>query len=120
MRTIRVLVLIFMLSVCAAAVSGGSLDGPTQTIEIHAHRFAFVPSEITIKKGETVRVRLISDDVTHSLVIKDLEINQPVSKSHPVEFTLAPTKAGDFQGRCGHYCGSGHGMMVFTVHATGD
>ena len=27
---------------------------PTNTIEIHAHRFAFTPAEIDLKKGETV------------------------------------------------------------------
>ena len=119
MIAIRALFLILILGACAAAVSGDSPDGTIQTIDIHAHRFAFVPSEITVKKGETVRVRLVSDDVPHSLVIKDLGINQPVSKSHPVEFTLAPAQAGDFHGKCGRYCGSGHSMMVFTVHVTG-
>ena len=87
-------------------------------IEIHAHRFAFEPSEITLKKGEPVTLRLISDDVPHSLRVPDLKINQEVSKNHPAEVTITPASAGDFKGECGRFCGSGHGKMKFTVHVT--
>ena len=87
-----------------------------RVIEIHARRFSFTPSEITIRKGELVRIKLISYDVTHSLVIPGLHVNQEVKKGHPVEFTLSSDTAGDFQGKCGHFCGSGHGLMTFTVH----
>ena len=98
----------------------GSLNATAQesprTIEIHAKRFAFTPSEITLKPGETVTLHLISDDVTHSLLIPDLKINQEVTKGHPVDVKVTPTSVGDFRGKCGRFCGSGHGSMVFTVH----
>jgi cytochrome c oxidase subunit II len=94
-------------------------DG-NRTIEIHAHRYAFTPSEITVKKGETVKLELFSDDVTHSLLIKDLGINQLITKGKPAEVTLTPQKTGDFHGQCGHFCGSGHGKMTFVLHVTGD
>jgi cytochrome c oxidase subunit II len=86
------------------------------TIEIHAHRFSFTPAEITLKKGETVKLRLISDDVAHSLVVPGLKINAPMVKSHPTEITVTPDSTGDFKGQCGKFCGSGHGSMLFTVH----
>lgn len=89
---------------------------PVRTIEIHAHRFSFVPSEITLKPGETVKLRLISDDVPHSLLVPGLKINQEVSKGHPAEVTVTPSSAGDFPGKCGRFCGSGHGSMIFMVH----
>jgi cytochrome c oxidase subunit II len=87
-------------------------------IEVHAKRFSFVPAEITVKKGETVKLHLVSDDVPHSLLIKDLGVNQEVSKGHPADITFTPNSAGDFHGKCGRFCGSGHGSMVFTVHVT--
>lgn len=87
-----------------------------RSIEIRAKRFSFTPSEITIRKGEPVRIKLISDDVTHSLAIPSLHVNQEVKKGNPAEFTLSSDKDGDFQGKCGHFCGSGHGHMTFTVH----
>src|ERR1700754_3768334 len=76
-----------------------------QTIEIHAHRFSFEPSEITLKRNETVQLRLISDDVTHALLVPDLGINQEIKKGKPVEITVTPTTEGDFHGQCGHFCG---------------
>ena len=91
---------------------------PTRTIEIHARQFAFVPTEITLKKGETVKLVLISDDVPHSLLIPDLGVNAPMIKDKQTDVLLTPTKTGDFSGVCGKFCGRGHGSMLFKVHAT--
>jgi cytochrome c oxidase subunit 2 len=92
--------------------------GQQKTIEIHAKRFAFSPAEITVKKGETVTLSLISDDVAHSLLIEGLHVNAAVSKGHPSQVTITPDKTGDFPGRCGKFCGVGHGEMRFVVHVT--
>ncbi len=107
----------------ALALLGGTGIAPTgsaqetgKTIEIHAKRFAFQPAEITLQKGETVTLRLFSDDVPHSLVIKDLGVNREVSKGKEEDVTVTPDKAGDFRGKCGRFCGSGHGSMSLTVH----
>jgi cytochrome c oxidase subunit 2 len=89
-------------------------------IEVHAKRFSFVPAEITVKKGQTVKLHLVSDDVPHSLVIKDLGVNQSVSKDHPADVTFTANDVGDFHGQCGRFCGSGHGSMIFTVHVKPD
>jgi cytochrome c oxidase subunit 2 len=35
---------------------------------------------------------------------------------HVTEVKLTPGTVGDFKGKCGHFCGSGHGSMVFTIH----
>ena len=109
-RTILTLCLFFPM---AAAVRA---QAPSSTIEIHAHRYAFTPSEITLKPNETVKLKLISDDVTHSLLIPGLNINKEVAKGHPVEIDVTPTSVGDFRGQCGRFCGSGHGSMLFVVH----
>ena len=92
----------------------------TRTIEIHAKRYAFSPAEITVKKGEAVKLVLTSDDVTHSLVIADLNVRETMKRGQTTEVTIAPAKAGDFRGKCGHFCGSGHGSMIFTVHVTNN
>jgi len=86
------------------------------TIEIHARRYALSPSEITLEKGEAVKLRMFSDDVPHSLLIPDLKINETITKAHPDEVTVTPSNSGDFRGECGRFCGSGHGSMLFTVH----
>jgi len=85
-------------------------------IEIHAHRFSFTPAEITIEKGETVNLALTSDDVPHSLLVESLHINAPMTKGHVTEVKLTPETVGDFKGKCGRFCGSGHGSMIFLIH----
>lgn len=112
--------LITLGAVCLACLGSAAAQEPGRTIEIHIHRYEFSPSEITVKQGETVRLKLISDHVPHSLLIKELDINQTVTKGKPAEVTLTPKQAGDFHGQCGRFCGSGHGTMHIDVHVTGN
>jgi len=109
-------ILLFVLLV--AGGNAASAQDAGQKIEIHAKRFNFEPAEITIKKGETVTLELTSEDVPHSLVIKDLNVNAPITKGHVTDVKVTPTNAGTFAGRCGRFCGSGHGSMKFVVHVT--
>ena len=106
---------------CAVFIQGVSAavaQDAARSIEIHAKRFSFSPAEITLNKGETVKLVLTSDDVTHSLVIPDLHVNALASKDHSAEVTITPEKVGDFKGKCGHFCGKGHGSMTFVAHVT--
>jgi cytochrome c oxidase subunit 2 len=106
----------FILLLAFSGTGNGRAQTSTQKLEIHAQRFSFVPAEITIKKGETVTLALTSDDVPHSLVIQELHVNGAMTKGHVTEVTLTPDTAGDFKGKCGRFCGSGHGSMLFVVH----
>src|SRR6202045_3387116 len=76
-----------------------------RTIEVHAHRYAFEPSQISVNAGETVRLRLISDDVPHSLLVKQLNIDLTTTKSKPGEIEFKADTPGDYAGRCGRFCG---------------
>ena len=109
-RLMLTAILLLAIAHNCMAQDGGS------AIEVHVHRFSFQPAEITAHKGEPVTVKLVSDDVTHSLVIKGLGVNQTVTKDHPAEIKFIPENAGDFRGQCGRFCGNGHGSMFFTVH----
>lgn len=91
-------------------------ESAPRRIEIHARRFSFQPAEITLKKGETVTLALTSDDVAHSLLIEGLHVNGAMTKGHVTEVTITPAAVGDFRGRCGRFCGSGHGSMTFVAH----
>lgn len=110
---------VFPALIACFFVGGSSLiaaaQEPTRTIEVHAKRFAFTPSEINLKPGETVTLHLVSDDVAHSLLISELKVNQEVTKGHPVDVKVTTTRTGDFRGKCGRFCGSGHGSMTFVV-----
>jgi len=97
------------------AMSAFAQSSPRR-IEIHARRFSFTPAEITVEKAEPVTLALTSDDVPHSLLIEGLQVNSTMTKGHVTEVTITPEAVGDFKGRCGRFCGSGHGSMLFMVH----
>jgi cytochrome c oxidase subunit II len=106
------------LLICAVALAPLAADQAPQTISITAERFHFTPNEITVKKGEPVVLEIQSKDVTHGLLIKDLGVRQDVKKGQNSEITFTPQTVGTFEGKCAHFCGSGHGSMKFTVHVT--
>ena len=98
--------------------AAGQQTDVSRTIEVHAKRFAFSPSEITVRRNERIDIHLISEDVTHALFVPDLGIKQEVSKGHPEDVVITPQSTGDFQGQCARFCGAGHGTMKFTIHVT--
>jgi cytochrome c oxidase subunit 2 len=89
-------------------------DGP-RVIEITAKRFAFSPNQITLKKGETVKLRLFSEDVTHGFFMRALKIDEDIEPSKPTDITLTPQTAGTFTTICDHFCGANHGNMNMTI-----
>jgi cytochrome c oxidase subunit 2 len=107
------------LAMCSLALSGFSPapDAP-QRIEVSVKRFAYTPAEITLKKGEPVVLVLTTEDVTHGLKFKELNLNTKIEKGKPSELAFTPDKVGDFVGHCSVFCGSGHGSMTLTLHVT--
>ena len=118
MKRVCISATLFICSVFVQGPPAATAQEAARTIEVHAKRFSFSPAEITLKKGETVKLVVTSDDVTHSLVIPDLHVDVPTTQGHPGEATITPDKSGDFKGKCGHVCGIGHGSMKFVVHVT--
>lgn len=103
-----------VLALAAEPIAGQPRSGGH--IQVTASRFSFEPAEITVKKGEPVTITITSKDVTHGLVIEELGIRREFKKGRPQNLTLVPEIAGNFEGRCAHFCGKGHASMVFTIH----
>ena len=82
-----------------------------RVIEIKAKKFEFSPSEITLKKGEPVLLRLSSEDRTHGFLLKPLGIDTDITPDKTTEVAVTPQVAGDYTIVCDHYCGTGHGGM---------
>jgi cytochrome c oxidase subunit 2 len=89
-------------------------DNP-KVIEITAKKFEFSPSEITIKKGEPVILRLTSADRVHGFMSKPLKIDTDIADGKTTDVAVTPDAAGDFTVICDHYCGTGHGNMKMKV-----
>lgn len=88
-------------------------EGP-RVITITARRFEFVPNEITLRKDETVKLRIRSEDVTHGVFLKPLGIDAQVPAGGTVEVTVTPRQAGRYRAICDYFCGAGHGAMKMT------
>ncbi len=104
---------------CAVAVSAFAAGEETpRTISITAQRFSFSPNEITLKKGQEVILVIQTKDVSHGLLIEGLGVRTDIKKGQTTEVKFTPETAGTFEGKCAHFCGSGHGSMKMTVHVT--
>jgi len=82
-----------------------------RVITIAAKRFEFSPSEVRLKRGEPVTIRIASADVTHGMYMKALGIDAEIEPGKTTEVTFTPQVAGRFTAICDHFCGAGHGNM---------
>ncbi|HZQ96531.1 MAG TPA: cupredoxin domain-containing protein [Candidatus Sulfotelmatobacter sp.] len=84
-------------------------------IDITAKRFAFSPDRITLKKGQTVKLRLHSEDVTHGFFLRPLKLDEEIPAGATTEVIVTPQQAGTFTTICDHFCGAKHGNMNMTI-----
>ena len=108
--------LIMALAMASAlAVNTPSRAATPRVVEITAQRFGFTPNQITLKKGETVTLRLKSADVTHGFFMRALKIDEVVEPGTPTDITITPQTAGTFTTICDHFCGANHGNMNMKI-----
>lgn len=110
LRIVSALALALMLS---TAISSAET---VQEIKITATKFQFSPNEITVKKGQPVKLEVLSSDANHGLAIKTWNVRNEAKKGDTATLEFTPMEAGTFQGKCSHFCGKGHGSMILTVH----
>ena len=96
------------LSVSPAAGSDGVKDIP-----VHARSWGFTPRIIHVEPGDTVRFRVVSDDIKHGFAINELGLNLQLAagrevRSPDVTIALPP---GKYTIHCSTFCGLGHSTM---------
>ena len=99
-----------------------------QTIEVTAKKYEFTPSEIRVKKGTKVRLKVHSVDETHGiklnvypegskkksqpgLVFEHPETNGKVEKGQDQILEFVAREAGTYEFKCAKLCGMHHGRM---------
>jgi cytochrome c oxidase subunit 2 len=97
-----------LLSVSPTAGSEGVKD-----IFIHARAWGFTPRVIHVEPGDTVRFRVVSDDIKHGFAINELGLNLQLTpdrevRSPDVKIALLP---GKYTIQCSTFCGLGHSTM---------
>lgn len=106
-------------AVVVCAYWSGSITLPARTaaqpdvVEIAAERFSFTPSEIRVKAGTTVVIRLHSEDTDHGFKIPgtDIDVRIPKRNRGTIDVTFDAVKAGRYTFQCSHVCGAGHSFM---------
>jgi cytochrome c oxidase subunit II len=99
----------------AGLVRQANAAAQPRVIEIKAKKFAFSPSDITLKKGEPVILRLSTEDRTHGFLVKPLKIDTDITPAKATDIAVTPTASGQYVVICDHYCGTGHGNMHMKV-----
>lgn len=111
-------------------VANGKASSPIhREISIVAYRYGYRPAVIRVNKGDTVTLKLSSEDVTHGFYLEGYDFDAKVraempsfwirhpSKSkeydkEPVEsYAFVANRTGKFRYRCSLTCGSFHPFM---------
>lgn len=72
---------------------------------VKGFNYGFSPKTITVKQGDNVKLRLISDDSPHTFTIDELGVNQQFTYGKDADVVFTANKKGKFQ----YYCAvSGH------------
>lgn len=101
----------------AAASLGAVVHGPAKgqdrerTVEILVKKFEYAPPEITLRKGEPVRLALTSYDRLHGFSLRELGIRADVKPDETVVVRLVPERTGTFVFACDVFCGDDHEEM---------
>jgi len=69
-------------------------------------------SEIRVKQGENVTIKLTSIDVYHTFNLSAYGIYEDVYPGKITTINFIADKAGEFEFNCGVFCGVGHAEMV--------
>ena len=107
-----------LVIVASAIVMGMTLRGSdaqeqdTQVVEITAERFTFTPSEIRVKAGTRLEIRLRSEDTAHGFRIMGTDIDVELAKrGRGVKTVTFEPRAGRYTFECSQLCGAGHEFM---------
>jgi len=113
--TIRLLVVLPLLLMAGepSRAAGAAQGGAPRVIEITAERFQFWPSEVVVREGEEVELRLRSDDTIHGFRIIGAGTNLQIPKrGHGYAMTrFTGNRPGRYTFECNRLCGAGHDFM---------
>lgn len=101
------------LSPSQSGTPSGLLQDGVRVVETEAFQYGFSPDPIVVQVGESVRLLLTSRDVTHGIMIPEVDVSTsiPVGEQTSLPFT-APDVPGEYPIFCSVFCGPEHGNMT--------
>lgn len=83
-----------------------------RTFDIRANRYAYSPSQLAVRPGDIVQIRLTSEDVVHGLYIDGYGVSVSAEPGKSSTVTFIAGKSGSFRIRCNVPCGNMHPFML--------
>ncbi|MFQ5738180.1 MAG: hypothetical protein ACE5JX_04165 [Acidobacteriota bacterium] len=130
-RVPRRLLFLLIVTSCgwAALLLAPSAAPPRErSLTVRAHRYGYNPPILRVNRGDTVRLKLISEDVTHGFYLEGYDLDATISplrsevelrrpsqpgKSERVnEVVFTARREGKFRYRCSRTCGFMHPFML--------
>ncbi len=90
-----------------------------KVIKVVARKFSYTPSQITVKRGESVVLEFTAVDFTHGFNVPDMHIRSDLVPGKVTQVEINTDTAGDFDFLCDNFCGSGHETMNGRITVTG-
>lgn len=107
------------------SIAAQDADGPT--VEVIGHQFwwearypdagVVTANEIHIPAGQATRLRLMSNDVIHSLWVPRLHGKLDLTPGRVGDLVLRPGEPGVYRGFCAEFCGAQHALMGLLIVA---
>ena len=111
----KIAIVVALVVIAIAALAGFTLtqreevdNKDTVIIDIASKQWEYNPSEIRVKEGQTVILRIKSTDVPHGFVIEEYRVNAFLTPGEVVEVKFTANKVGEFVYFCNVFCGTGH------------
>ena len=114
MRSHLLLLLLAMagLAVAFTPLPALAVAPQERTFRIEARQFAYSPSAITVNRGDTITIELVSTDVVHGLYIDGYNLSVQADPGQTATMTFTANQAGSFRFRCNVTCGAMHPFMI--------
>ncbi len=84
----------------------------TRVIRIEASQFSYSPSVLSVNRGDTVTIQLVSADVVHGLHVDGYGVSVEADPGQTKTLTFVANRAGSFRFRCNVTCGAMHPFMI--------
>jgi len=99
-EAVRSVGLALALAATASAVAAAAPARGGAGVEVRASKRGFEPSQLTLRRGESVRIVLSSADAEHCFAIDALRIEKRIVPGRSTTVDLTPDRAGVFPFYC--------------------
>jgi cytochrome c oxidase subunit 2 len=94
-----------------ALLAAFSARSQEKVVRIRARKFAYSPSQVTLKKGVPVTLEFTTEDVAMGFNAPDLNLRADILPGQSSRLRFTPDRTGSFVFLCDIFCGDGHEKM---------